>query len=305
MKLKPQTRPTRRPKRPARSARRPARGVISRSRGAQRPRSPLGRRIGARMPSLARACALLGAVAATAALGALLNGPWLRVTDLTFAGQQYTAAADLEAVLSEHRGTSLLAVDTASIRARIVGLPAVAEVNVSATLLGRIEATVVEHDAAFVWRTASGRFLGAADGTIFAALGTDETPPAEIAALPHISDERFVARLITVGDVIPAGVVGTALRLFELDPAAFGSAATQLGLRLDDEYGFRLVSAAPEWQVALGPYGLDPTESETEASARLDAQVGAVRTLFAERPETEIAWVDVRNPGKVYFRAKG
>ncbi len=31
----------------------------------------------------------------------------------------------------------------------------------------------------------------------------------------------------------------------------------------------------------------------------------AVRTLFAEEPEDGIGWVDVRNPGKVYFRAKG
>lgn len=257
------------------------------------------------MPSLARACALLAAVAATAALGAMLNGPWLRVTDVTFGGQHYTAAEDLERVLSEQRSRSLLAVDTASIRAGIEGLPAVAEVTVNATLLGRIEATVVERDVAFVWQTPSGRFLGAADGTIFAALAAGEELPAEAAELPQISDERFVARLITVGDVIPAGVVGTALRLFEIDPAALGSAASRLGLRLDDEFGFRLVSAVPEWQVALGPYGLDPTESESEASARLDAQVGAVRTLFASRPETEIGWVDVRNPGKVYFRAKG
>ncbi|HEX9609936.1 MAG TPA: FtsQ-type POTRA domain-containing protein [Candidatus Limnocylindria bacterium] len=304
MKLKPQPRPTRRPQRPPRTVRRPARGA-ARSRGAQRPRKPLRRRIAAHLPSLARAGAVLGAVAATAALGALLNGPWLRVTDVTFAGQHHTAAADLERVLLEQRGRSVLAVDTASIRARIEGLPAVGEATVSATLLGRIEATVVEHEVAFVWQTASGRFLGAADGTIFAALADDEALPAGVEPLPQIQDERFVARLITVGDVIPAGVVGTALRLFEIDPAALGSAASQLSLRLDDEYGFRLVSAAPEWQVALGPYGLDPMETETEAAARLDAQVAAVRTLFATRAEADIGWVDVRNPGKVYFRAKG
>lgn len=304
MKLKPQQRPTR-PPRPPRTVRRPARGVSSRSRGAQRPRRPLSRRIGARMPSLARACALLGALAATGALGALLDGPWLRVSDVAFAGHRYTAAEDLEAVLSEQRGTSLLAVSTAEIRSRIEGMPAVAEVNVSATLLGRIEATVIEHDVAFVWQTPSGRFLGAADGTIFAAIPPGEELPAELASLPQISDERFVARLITVGDVIPAGVLGTALQLDEIDPAVLGSTATRLALRLDDEYGFRLVSTAPEWQVALGPYGMDPTETASEASARLEAQVGAVRTLFATRAETEIGWVDVRNPGKVYFRAKG
>jgi hypothetical protein len=52
-------------------------------------------------------------------------------------------------------------------------------------------------------------------------------------------------------------------------------------------------------------YGLDPRETAAEADARLERQVTAVRTLFASRPEAEIGWVDVRNPGKVYFRAKG
>jgi len=52
-------------------------------------------------------------------------------------------------------------------------------------------------------------------------------------------------------------------------------------------------------------YGLDPRETAAAASARLERQVTAVRTLFASRDETEIGWVDVRNPGKVYFRAKG
>jgi hypothetical protein len=265
----------------------------------------LSRRISTRLPSWARAGALLGAIAATAALGALINGPWLRVTDVAFAGQAYTAASDLDAVLSEQRGTSVLAVDTAAIRARLEGLPAVGEVTVRATLLGRIEATVVEREAAFVWKTASGRYVGALDGMIFATVPDEAALPAELAPLPQILDERFVARLISVGDVIPAGVIGTALRLVEIDPAALGSAAGEVSVRLDDEYGFRLVSATPVWQVALGSYGTDPTETEAEASDRLDAQVAAVRTLFATRAEAEIGWVDVRNPGKVYFRAKG
>ena len=305
MKLKQQQRPTRRPPRPTRTARRPGRSGAGRSRGAQRPGRPIGRRIGARLPSLARFGAVLGAVAATGALVALLNGPWLRVTDVAFAGQHYTAASELDRILAEQRGTSVLAVDTAALRDRIERLPAVGEVTIDASLLGRIEAGVVERDTAFVWQTASGRYLGAADGTIFAVLGDEEAMPAELQPLPLVRDERFVARLITVGDVIPAGVVGTALRLVSIDPAALGSAAGALSLTLDDEYGFRLVSVAPEWQVALGPYGLDPTETDAEAAVRLDAQVAAVRTLFATRAEAEIGWVDVRNPGKVYFRAKG
>jgi hypothetical protein len=38
--------------------------------------------------------------------------------------------------------------------------------------------------------------------------------------------------------------------------------------------------------------------------ARIERQVGGVRTLFAEEPETTIGWLDVRNPGRVYWRPR-
>ncbi len=302
MKLRPQRRgPKRAPRRPARATR----ATVSRSRGAQRPGVPLGRRIGARLPSLGRIGAVLAAAVSIAALVALLNGPWLRVTSVTFAGNHYTDAADLERPLVEQRGRSVLSVDTDSLRHRIERLPAVADVTVEATVFGSIAATVVEREVAFVWQTASRRYLGSADGTIFAAISADEALPADLAALPFIRDERFVARLVSVGDVIPDGVLETALRVVAIDPVALGSTSPHLGLRLDDEFGFRLVSASPAWEIALGPYGTEPTETPAEAEARLDRQVAAVRTLFRQQPEEGIGWVDVRNPGKVYFRAKG
>ena len=279
--------------------------ALTSRRGARRPGVPLGRRVSRRLPSLARLAAVLGAAAAAGALVALLNGPWLRVSDVSYSGHHHTAAADLERILSDARGRSVLAVDTLAIRDRIERLPAVASAAVRATALGAVEATVTEREAAFVWHTASSRFLGASDGTVFAEVAADEGLTAEVAALPQIRDDRFVARLITVGDVIPGPVLETALRVVAIDPATLGSDAAYLGLRLDDEFGFRLVSDAPAWEVALGPYGTDPKESSADAAARLERQVAAVRTLFAQRPEAEIGWVDVRNPGKVYFRAKG
>jgi hypothetical protein len=56
--------------------------------------------------------------------------------------------------------------------------------------------------------------------------------------------------------------------------------------------------------VAFGLYGLDPTETESQ-DGRIEQQIAAVRTLFAAHPEASVSWVDARNPGKVYFRAKG
>jgi hypothetical protein len=249
--------------------------------------------------------ATLGAVASAAVLVALLNGPWLRVSQVAFAGQHYTDAGELAAVLEQHRGASLLAVDTTALRERLERIPSVAEATVSASLTGSVEAIVVEPEPGFVWQTAAARFIGASDGTVFAGQPLEAEPDPELASLPHVTDGRFAARLISVGDVLPEALLHTAMRIADIDPAALGSDAGNLAIRLDDEYGFRLVSAEPAWELALGVYGLDPRETLAQADARLEQQITAVRTLFATQREGDIGWVDVRNPGKVYFRAKG
>lgn len=306
MNLKPQPRPVRgRARRPSARGARARRFGLS-SRGARRPGTPLRRRVAARLPSLGRSLAVLGAIASSGALVAALSGPWLQVTGVAFAGHHHTDADDLERLLGSVRGRSVLTVDTRALAEAAKALPAVGDVTLRVTVVpGTVEADVVEHDVAFVWQTASARYLGAADGTIFASVRNDEALPSELAALPQIRDDRFAARLVSVGDVLPEPIVRTALRLVAIDPAVLGSSATHVQVRVDDEYGFRLVSSAPAWEVALGAYGTDPTETEAEASERLERQVAAVRTLFAARAESEIGWVDVRNPGKVYFRAKG
>jgi cell division septal protein FtsQ len=308
MKLKPQTKPQ--PKRPAKRPRRAVRGGSrggARGRGARRPGAPFRRRVAGRLPSIRRVLAALGAVACTAALVALLAGPWLRVTEVTWAGERFTPTRDLERLLARQEGVNVLALDTGALRDGLARLPAVAEASVTASLPGRVEVAIVERQAAFVWETASARLLGAADGTLFAALRRDDALPPGVELLPRVDDRRGTARLMTVGDRIPEAQLRTALRLAELDPAALGSRATDLAVRLDDEFGFGLVSSEPqlEWEMALGAYGMDPAETAAEAAGRLERQITAVRTLFASRVEKEIGWVDARNPGKVYFRAKG
>ena len=304
MKLKAQSRPQ-----PPRAPR-PARGAApnrngakpKRGRQARRPGVSLRQRFGRRVPSIHRLLAGVGAAAVAAGLVALLGGPWLRVTDVMWAGERFTPHDDLERLLAGQRGTSVLAIDTRSLGERLERLPAVADAKVTASLPGHVDVTIVEREVAFVWQTSSARLLGASDGTLFAVLAeTAEVDPA----LPLVSDERSLSGLMGSGDVVPEAILATALRLTELDPAALGSDAERMTVRLDDEFGFGLVSAAPGWEVALGAYGMDPTETAADAVARLERQVTAVRTLFATRPETEIGWVDARNPGKVYFRAKG
>jgi cell division septal protein FtsQ len=306
MKLKPQPKPKpmRAPRRPSRgaarpSARRGARGM------AKRPGVPLRQRIRGRLPSLQRAGAVLGAVASAAALVALLNGPWLRVADVAWAGERYTDPHSIADLLEGQRGASVLGVDTDALRQRLERIPSIADATVSAGLGGRLEATVTEREVAFVWVTTFGRFLGSADGTIFASLPADAALPDALAGMPQVTDDRFAARVVSVGDRIPDALLATALRLEALDPALLGSAASSFSVSVDDEYGFRLASSDPAWEIALGVYGVDPTETREEMDARIERQITAVRTLFASRPEAEIGWVDVRNPGKVYFRAKG
>jgi hypothetical protein len=258
-----------------------------------------------RLPSIRRVLAGLGAVACAAALVALLTGPWLRVTEVTWAGEHFTPTRDLERLLSRQRGVSLLALDTGALRDGLARLPAVAEASVSTSLPGRVDVSIVEREAAFIWETGSARLLGSADGTLFVALRLGDELPPDVAGLPLIADRRDAGRLMSVGGRVPEALLRTALRLAGLDPAALGSAATELGVRLDDEFGFGLVSPDPAWEMALGVYGTDPGESAADAAARLERQITAVRTLFATRTESEIGWVDARNPGKVYFRAKG
>jgi cell division septal protein FtsQ len=303
MKLKAQPRPPKRPMRQRRGASNAsARG---KGRGARRPGVPVRQRLARRLPSIRRVLAAVAATAAAAGLVALLNGPWLRVQEVSWSGAQYTAADELGPLLDDQEGRSVLSVDTRALGARLERLPAVADAVVLASLTGRVEATVTEHEVAFVWQTRTTSFLGADDGSIFAALPGDAALPDDIADVPRITDERRSSRLVAVGDRIPQALLETTMRILAIDPAALGSRASTLTVRIDDEHGFRLVSPDPAWEIALGVYGIDPRVTSAEAAARLERQVTAVRTLFAEEAEAEIGWVDVRNPGKVYFRAKG
>ncbi|MGI8659410.1 MAG: cell division protein FtsQ/DivIB, partial [Candidatus Limnocylindria bacterium] len=280
-------------------------GSRGRGKQARRPGVPLRTRIGRRLPSIRRLLAGVGAVVVAAAFVTLLNGPWLRVTDVAWAGEQFTSERDLGRVLDQQRGRSVLAIDTRELGRRLERLPAVADATVSASLPGRIDVSIVEREAAFVWTTSTSQLLGDADGALFAAMPADVDLDSQTIELPRVTDERTTARLMTPGDEIPDALLAIALRLADVDPASLGSKATQLSVMLDDEFGFRVTAAEPGWEMALGVFGVDPNETEAVAIARLERQVTAVRTLFASHPEAEISWVDVRNPGKVYFRAKG
>jgi hypothetical protein len=266
---------------------------------AAKPRTPVRSRL--RLPSRSRIGALLLFAVLVAGLVALVNGPWLRVTRTAHAGERYTPADQLQAVLAAYLGRPLLGLDSGEIAARLADLPAIAEARVSASLPDGLQVAIIEKPPAAIWRTPDTHLVLAADGSVIGSLSRTATLPRELARLPAIDDQRQASRALDVGMTVPLPELDAARRLLDLDPELLGSHADSFTLRVDEEYGFMLVSVQPDWQAALGYYQAAPDETAEEATARLEAQVTAIRTLFAEQPERLIDWLDARNPGKVYW----
>ncbi len=266
---------------------------------AAKPRKAVRSRL--RLPSRSRVGAILLFAALVVGLVTLVNGPWLRVTRTAHAGERYTSAEELHAVLAAYQGRPLLALDSNEIAAQLAQLPAVAEARVSASLLDGLQVAITEKPPAATWRTPDARLVLAADGRVIASLPRTGALPQELARLPAVDDQRQASRALPVGAAVPPSELDAARRLLDLDPELLGSHADSFALQVDEEYGFMLVSEQPDWQAALGYYQAAPGETAQEAMARLDAQVTAIRTLLSEQPERLVDWLDARNPGKVYW----
>ncbi|MEO8511045.1 MAG: FtsQ-type POTRA domain-containing protein [Chloroflexota bacterium] len=288
-----------------RRAARPMRGARQRRGGqARKPRAPLRQRAGRLLPSRGRALAGLLAVGLVAGFVVLLNGPWLRISDVEWHGRQLTAERDLRDEASAVQGQNALLVDSGALQRRIEALPGVSGADVDVRLPGRITVTLREEAPAFVWRTSAVQLVGAASGGIIGQVARDAALPDELGALPFIDDRRRVSRDLTLGDSIDPGALGIAIELARMDPAALGSTTNGLTVHIDEEFGFVLDSEQPAWSAAFGVYGMDP-EMTQDPERRIERQVAGVRTLFSEQSEAGIGWLDVRNPGRVYWRPQG
>lgn len=233
---------------------------------------------------------------------ALINGPWLRVARVAWAGERYTPASQLQRALASLDGTTLLTIDATAVAAKLERLPAISRATVEAVLPDAVKVHIVEKVGAFVWQTSSVRLVGDSDGTLIGQLALEADLPADIAALPLIDDRRVASRQMIVGDRIDSSTLAAALRLSEVDPAELGSTATDLDLRLTDDDGFLLVSDQPSW---LADFGFYPDADSGQAGAlgeRVESQVAAVRTLFSFEGESKVGWVDARDPRRVYWR---
>ena len=119
MRLKPQPRPARATARRGRPRGAHRVGPRPKGRQARRPGVSLRRRMAGRLPSIRRLLAAVAAVAALAGLVALIDGPWLRISAVSWSGGTYTRGDVVEGLLDEARGQSVLAVDTRALRASI------------------------------------------------------------------------------------------------------------------------------------------------------------------------------------------
>ena len=273
------------------------------ARGATPPPAPNPRR--RRRFNWTRITALLMCLVLVSGAGWLVAGPWLRIRAVTYAGADWTAREDLDRVTNPLLGRSALLVDAVATAAELALLPGVESATVDIGLFGRANVSLVEGDAVAVWLTDAARLLVAEDGTVVGIQARDATGQGSIADLPVIDDVREASHDLSVGDQIARQEVDAALLLAALDPDRLGSQASFLTIALDGTYGFILSSPQAGWQAALGYYGLSPSDTPEEVAARVASQASGIRTLFASHPEASVAWVDARNPGRVYFRARG
>ena len=269
---------------------------------ARRPGTPLRRRVRRALPAPGRIAAGLLAAVLAGGLLALINGPWLRVADVAWAGQRYTPSSQLQGILASLDGAALLTVDASAVVTELQQLPAVSHATVEAVLPDTVRVRIVEKVAAFVWQTSAVRLVGVADGTLMGQIALRADLPQDMVALPFIDDRRLDSRDIIVGDRIDPATLAAALRLAAVAPAALGSAASDVDVRLTDDDGFLLVSAQPGWQADFGFYPDADAGQSASLDERVEAQVAAVRTLFSFEGETTIGWLDVRDPRRVYWR---
>lgn len=257
-----------------------------------------------RIPAARRLAALLVAATLVAGLAVMLNGPWLRITSIAWAGSRFVSAADLTPILDPLKGTSLLLLDERTVAAELAAIPGVASASVEPRFPDGVTIQLAERVPAIVWQTSGRRLLVDASGIVFAEIARTGAVPPALAGLPLVDDRRISARSFRPGDRIPDDERTAALTLRNLDPQLAGSAARSFNVAIDQGCGYVISPTTGGWSASLGFHGAGSTGSAGDAPT-IEAQVTALRTLFSIHPEGTVGWVDVRNPGKVYWRPSG
>jgi cell division protein FtsQ len=140
------------------------------------------------------------------------NGAGLGIGEITLAGQREVARDDILALAGITDRSSLLFLDAASMRARLLMNPWIAEATVLKLYPGRLRIEIKERDAFALWQKGGQVSLISADGTVL-----ESFVPQRFAALPQVvgaGAERgaqdflaLVARYPDIGRLVEASVL--------------------------------------------------------------------------------------------------
>lgn len=263
------------------TAREPRRYRAAAAAGSRR-RQPRVRRASAGL-SPTRAGAILAMLLAAGAIYGLAATSAFGYGRIEIAGTLVTAPAKVEAMLGLKKGTNLVGLATEPLEAQLREIPSVADANISIGLPGTVRVDVTERRPIVIWAAAGHRFLVDDGGTLFADVG--KTPPAALAALPVVADDRRSAATLAIRSILDPVDLDAATRLGSLTPGEIGSGAAKLAVRVTDERGFTVSSGAKGWLAVFGFYGVSQ-----RTPALIPGQVLLLGTLLAGR-EAEVATV--------------
>lgn len=227
----------------------------------------------------ARAGATLAMLVSAFAIYGLASSSAFGFSALRIEGTTVTPDDAIRARLGVDPGGNLFSIATEPIEVRLSEIPAIAAVDVAIGLPGTLDVRVVEREPILAWQVGERRLLMDSAGFAFAELAGP--PPAAIAGLPVVVDERASSRALAVSSTLDAIDLDAATRLASLTPAEVGSSARGLAVGVTDDNGFVIKSVPESWIAVFGIY-----VRSLRTPDLIDDQVQLLAHLLAGREAT-------------------
>jgi cell division protein FtsQ len=259
----------------------PVRGARVRRRG--------GRRRASAGFSPRRALAALVLLAMAGATWGVVASPVFGVKTVLVEGATLTGdEAVLAALGLVSPPPNAFTIPTDQLGERLLGLPAVADAEVSVGLPGTLRVRVTERAPVLAWSHAGSLYLVDRDGRVVAdataEVVADATAglgaiAAAAAGLPLVTDLRTDATPLAVGGQLDPLDLDVATRLLPLVPSDVGSSAPALVVAVDDRDGWTITPDATDpWTAVFGFYG-----PEIRRPDMVPEQVRSLGSLLAGR----------------------
>jgi cell division septal protein FtsQ len=193
---------------------------------------------------------------------------------LTVEGARFTSQAQVREATSldaEDR-PNLFRIPTDTMEAALGALPAVRGAIVTTSVPDGVRIQLVEREPILVWRTGTGSWLVDVEGRAFAT--ADST-----SGLPVIEDMRPSDPGLAVGSDLAPLDLEVARLLGAVTPAAIGTGADSLSLRVEPDEGW-VLEAPGQWRAVFGNYA-----ATVRSTDLIPLQVQCLGALLAqERP---------------------